>query len=328
MNNIRLPINENPKIKGFNNVAFCMGVLDATGIDYRAWLVNNYLKICHKKRWDAITINKYNLISNSCFKKRLCVSLSATSIIEKMKNALLMGYYIYICVDEKYIPNRFNYNHSKKLHDIYISGIDFENSTFTAWGYNEKLIYSKQELSFDCLKRAIVPIVGIRYYIAFKPKEGYNFQKIDYANLLKTITNQIKSETTSQCLSSVFAKLRDTKANASWLDTRDIRTIYEHSIIVSMLGEICNLNGFIENIKRSEQMLLLSIKYNIKRSAEMIDKIINLIKTIFCEENKNLMAVLPILKEQMLHKKKSTFKFNKKHSFSLIKRCIKNIVGL
>ncbi|MEW9699659.1 hypothetical protein [Paenibacillus sp. SI8] len=71
-----------------------------------------------------------------------------TSIVDFVKDSLSLGHYVYLNLDEFYVPNRVPYQKFNRTHDVLVYGFDDEQETFNLLGYNERLIFDKSVISF------------------------------------------------------------------------------------------------------------------------------------------------------------------------------------
>ncbi|UJF34503.1 hypothetical protein [Paenibacillus hexagrammi] len=77
-----------------------------------------------------------------------------TSIKELVIDCLKRGYYLYLNLDEFYVPNRVPYQKFNRSHDVLVYGFDEEEELFHLLGYNERLIFDKTTISFAEFEQA------------------------------------------------------------------------------------------------------------------------------------------------------------------------------
>ncbi|WP_026505053.1 hypothetical protein [Butyrivibrio sp. NC3005] len=145
-----------PEIITFVYEAYPLGIMKANGIDYKKWLYSNYIQInCHddivkeKEVFNVfygevginapyLNVQKYSLD----FLKRADMDL-----IQFFKKCIELDCYVYLKMDEFYIPQRDEYRKETFIHDEMITGYD--ESGFGVLGYDDKGKISKMILGFD-----------------------------------------------------------------------------------------------------------------------------------------------------------------------------------
>jgi hypothetical protein len=76
------------------------------------------------------------------------------NIIEFLEKAISLGYYVYMNVDEFFIPLRESTNKKHVSHDILISGFDTESKTLSAYGFTKRQKLEFVDVSFEMLESA------------------------------------------------------------------------------------------------------------------------------------------------------------------------------
>lgn len=77
-----------------------------------------------------------------------------TNIVDFVTGSLDRDYYVYLNLDEYYVPNRPPYGKTNRSHDVLVHGYDAEQETFSLLGYDERLIFRKTTIPFTAFEKA------------------------------------------------------------------------------------------------------------------------------------------------------------------------------
>ena len=121
--------------------------------DYKEWLYSNYIQLVYYNEYDRSIYLDYEVptIYGGCPLLRY----SKVEIKEKneffyyIKELIKDGKYIYIFLDEYYVPTRLAYHKEHYIHDQLIYGIDEEKEIFIIIGYDENHNFVTSEISFE-----------------------------------------------------------------------------------------------------------------------------------------------------------------------------------
>lgn len=118
---------DSPTYNTFNDLAFAFSVIDAQICDHNKWLLEHFLEVYYKKSWDAVCFKMPYCYKCKCFNSKMILynSNNYKKFIESVKSKLIITN-IYLCVNEKYLPQRLMYKKSDFIHNIYIYGYDTE----------------------------------------------------------------------------------------------------------------------------------------------------------------------------------------------------------
>lgn len=175
-------IEEKLQIRTYHYRAYLETVLHQHN-NYLEWLYSNYIQLVFfKNPIDTISLDYFapsilgacpllyfDVIENPDEKDDLHYNLQKT---------LLNGYYVYLFVDEYYVPNRKSYNIKHFVHDVLIYGFDEKQEKYYLLGYDENLHYNKSEIDFSELKKAYNNNDGInRMFISGVKQKEYRIDK-------------------------------------------------------------------------------------------------------------------------------------------------------
>lgn len=156
----------------------------------RGWIFTNYIQTCiHENFLTApvpfkfyefdYTLNpwlKVNRLDRSLF------PLFRTSLTDFTINCLSEGKYVYLNLDEFFVPNRPAYQNYHMTHDVLVIGFDEEQKYFSILGYTEEHVFDKTTISFADFEVAYASLDQIendchQIYLYEYNKEGhYSFQ--------------------------------------------------------------------------------------------------------------------------------------------------------
>ena len=145
-----LSINSTPHIQTYNNLACSFGIIEEEIKNFKPWLCQHFIGLHYRKSWKTIVFNMRYSYHWNCFKSKICFVLpfSYESLISRIKKCIDKGYYIYICVNEKYIPKRLAYKKFNYSHHLYIYGYDDSEQYFYTLGYNDEYKYCMQKIDY------------------------------------------------------------------------------------------------------------------------------------------------------------------------------------
>lgn len=240
-----LPITTEIPIKTYNNIAYPLSVIFSNFNKPEDWLFLNSFSLKYGTEVNDITLNLPYNMDWECLDKKI-ISPAGTTI-DNIINELLDNRYVYIAVDEFFIPYRRNYQKQSFTHDILIYGFDDLEKEFYVIGYDKFKKYSCQKLQFSILEQAIASAntflndnsetyeyFGAGNNFSLKLKNISSDLKINFDILRELVKSYIKgtefySHSGYLCYSGIqiYTKLIDDE-NAL-LDNRNWNIIKEHT---------------------------------------------------------------------------------------------------
>ena len=256
---IILEINSNPKIKTYNNIACSFSIIDSQIPNYDQWLCKHFTGLHYRKSWRTVVFNMRYSYHWSCFKSKICFvrPLAYNSFVRMIKKNIVNKYYIYLCVNEKYIPNRIAHNKINYSHDIYIYGFnDFENCFYTM-GYDETFNFSTQKIKFKDLYLAYSRRFPNFCCFSFKLKDGFIFEQNNFNQLLFEIYRYLNPRSKYYGI-NIFNYLISFYNQR--LDMRNFKILTEHFYVLMKLPKSNNL--FDDLFFNANKLFFMAIKYN------------------------------------------------------------------
>ncbi len=171
--------------------------------EYNAWLYMNYLQIMIYEEdkldiaidYDVLPVKNYrfeSLLSNQFmdiqYLKINEVQLSFKNLHDYLKHSINNNYYISLCFDEYYIPNRDAYKKYHYFHYNLVYGYDDVNEEYYICGFSDKIVFEK-------IAYKVIESVGlgndseIIRYKSCKNTTKYEFDKSLFVQDLKDYLN-------------------------------------------------------------------------------------------------------------------------------------------
>lgn len=309
-----LSLEKNPVIRTYQHLAYSFSIL-GTNQDSCNWLCNQYTQLINDgkndmtfyldflNRQDALECGRISCETIKKFK---------IDIVELIRDEIKEGWYVYICIDEFYIPERDVYQKEHFLHDCLVYGFDDSKKEFYIIGYNDKRMYRESKASYTQIRNS-----EPQYWIcSLRKSEQYKFLldinkiQIDFKRYLNLMPEIIigdfdfKSAVFGQETNILLIKhIENMCLNRDMIDIRYIYLFYEHKkcmlIRMKQLQELIEFNNFniIEYqkiVKKAERLVLMALKYNIKSISNIYIKMSNYIKDI---AEKEKIIILDVLKD-------------------------------
>ncbi len=279
MNEFILKINENPTLRELHNTAFSFSVLEKEEIP-KSWILTNFFVL----RYDqTLTYNVKFFLKWGCFSRKFVFYYDNMNIIEKLIMYINRGYYIYMELNEYYIPNRPAYKNHNFYHDLLIYGYNKNNQNFSTIAYNKDGLYKSQLISFTNIIEAYCDY-KYKYELKIMPfcvSKNYNFEKFDkntikknFKRMLYPSNNRIGNNAYNELLNHIDHMIDKNKK----LDLRAFRTISEHAKTLIYLNDFFNIkqedfDNLLELKKKADYIFFLAIKYNLTLSNSTIKKV-------------------------------------------------------
>lgn len=174
----------------------------------KPWFYNYYIQLEAPSGGNGVRLDFYTtLLYKTCpwiYYQRVSRELAAkkwSSITEFIIDSIDLGYYVYLMVDEYFIPGYMNYQQEHQRHDIFIFGYDLESKTFNVADcfldgryYYTTAAFDRIETGYHHIPAAEDWMDGIEL-IRFRKKHEYNF---DLSLILCFIEDYLNSQNTSQ----------------------------------------------------------------------------------------------------------------------------------
>ena len=153
-----LPITTEIPIKTYNNIAYPLSIIFSNCKSAEDWLFLNSFSLKYGTEVNDITLDLPYNMDWECFDKKILSSKNTT--IDNIINELINDRYVYIAVDEMFIPFRKKYKKRNFAHDILIYGFDDEINEFDVIGFDnfKKYFCQKLNLHMNILDPAITSL--------------------------------------------------------------------------------------------------------------------------------------------------------------------------
>lgn len=232
---------------------------------------------------------------------------SKDSIINYLKCEIDQGHYIYLFVEQYYIPGLGAYKRYRYQHDCLVYGYDDEKKCFLILTYALNKQFDSLNVSYDDMTISIIKNNGSRrFFISCMPRHSnfalnvndiYFFLSI-YGNVTSNSDQSIKMNL------GVYESLIELVV-MSWnyeLDLRSYRLLVEHIasieyIIDRLIVMLPNENFLAEKklaqccLKQSHLLFMLVIKYNVKKDENLRHNIVNKLQQLYGTE-RDLINIL------------------------------------
>ena len=307
-----LLLEKNPIIRTYQHLAYTFSIL-GTNEESCNWICNQYTQLIDDGKNDMTFyldfLNRQDALECA---KISCETIKKFEIdsVELIRNEIKEGWYVYICIDEFYIPERKAYKKKHFVHDCLVYGFDDLKKWFYIIGYNDKRMYRESRVLYTQMRDS-EPRYGIR---SIRKSNKYNFlldiNKIHidlkrYLNLMPEIilgdfdyrSAVFGQETNSQLIKHI----ENVCLNRTMIDIRYIYLFYEHKkcmlIRLQQIRELIEFNDsniieYQEIVSKAERLVLMAVKYNIKYFSEIHIKMSNYIKDIAEKERRIILDVL------------------------------------
>lgn len=311
MNNCVLPIDKNPVLRTYQHVAYSFSILGANQ-DSCNWLCNQYIQLVDDGNDIAFYLDFLNRQDAFEYARISCETIKEfkIDIVEFIRNEIKHGWYVYVCIDEFYIPERQAYQKFHFIHDCLIYGIDDIKREFCLIGYNDKQMYKESRASYKQVMES-----APQYWIcSIRKSEQYKFildiNKIfvglkRYLNLIpEIIIGDIDYKSAVFGQETNYSLIRHMKKRCAaerGIDVRYIYLFYEHK--KGMLVRLEQLQKALQYdsiyiaeyqkiVEEAKKLVSMTLKYNMKQYAHFCSKMEDAIKNIFERERRIILNVI------------------------------------
>ena len=274
-----LNIIENPTLRELHNTAFSFSVLESNNLP-KSWILENFSVLKYNQ---TLSYNSKFFLNWSCFNRRFVFYYDRMDIIKKIISYIDRNYYIYMELNEFFIPNRPAYKKFDFYHDILIYGYDKNEKILYTIAYNKDGLYKAQKIQYLDIIKAYKNYKH-KYELKIMPfciSKNYNFNKFKHhsiKNNLKKMLYSSKKHIGCNAYDDLLKHIDKIIRFKTQLDLRAFRTILEHSKTLTYINDYFTIpenyyKTLIDLNKKANYLFLLSIKYNLTQSENLIFKI-------------------------------------------------------
>lgn len=279
-----LNIDLNPPVQTFNNMAIPLGVLASENLSIsRLYAYRFCIPIFYYREivlFDGPPFRQWD-----CFE---CVELDSEEIfkhgsfVDLVIKSLNQEQYVYVPVNEKYIPQRKCFEKEDFNHDLLIYGYSDENKEFTTCACNAYGQYRKQILPFDVVEQAFnqLDFDGADDIVLFNVRHPLeNSEALLLNEAINVLKQYMHCESTFKFpghyygmdVYNALEKLLKEEISKN-LDMRNFRLLYEQKqVIYELLGRVYDESAATDYkpvVDCMKMLFNLAIKYNLKPSME------------------------------------------------------------
>ncbi|MGM0125496.1 hypothetical protein IGI37_002895 [Enterococcus sp. AZ194] len=324
-----LPISTQPIVSCYNDESFRYNIIDQDS-SYEGWIAMEYINLCmhnnvslktsHLKGYHSWPYVVPNLEETKIQRNFLKKYLNKVNIISLIVDTLTNDVYVYLFLDEFFIPNRFAYKKEQWVHDNLIIGFDTEKSAFYMLGYGISGLIEISEVSFEQFENGFRYLNEIHETLSdiffMKPEMcTVDFDvRLFRTRLERYLNGSILNEglTDFSFGYEVYTNLRNYyKQNLEEYDIRNAHKLLEHkkcllrslnfikkqSLVEKHTLDLA-IQGIEELVVKCEKIKKMTIKYNIysvnhkKIKREYIKEVLVELADIKVEEKKCLESIL------------------------------------
>lgn len=149
-----LPI-QKPPIFGYHFYSYPLAII----LNYESsypWFYSNYIQLAFDRDRNApvpfcFYMYDYAIVPwlTTHRLSRDVYALTDKPIVDFVKGALDKGYYVYLNLDEYFVPDRFTYNKEHFSHDSLVYGYHSDTDSFDILGFNDKGVYAPSQIAFQ-----------------------------------------------------------------------------------------------------------------------------------------------------------------------------------
>lgn len=146
-------IHDNPEIRTYHYNAYLEAIL-YNHHDYKEWLYSNYIQVVYLPEEQCNVTLDYEaptIYGGCCLieYQDFAIKDNKSLFFESINDNLQKGKYIYLFLDEFYVPERSSFGKSHFVHDILIYGMDKQSKKYLVIGYNSELVFVKSQIGFE-----------------------------------------------------------------------------------------------------------------------------------------------------------------------------------
>lgn len=155
MKKVQLPLGV-PPMRAMQFYAYPLVIL-AQHEEAWPWIHSNYIQLCFYKNFEEGFVVPfapyvYDYATNPMLTvqriQREMLAVFQTDIVRFAKESLDLGHYVYLNIDQFYIPRRNHYQRQNFAHDILVFGYDEEAEEFEVLGFREDFQFAPSRVSY------------------------------------------------------------------------------------------------------------------------------------------------------------------------------------
>lgn len=284
-----------PPLKTYNYSAGAMSLVCSNVENGYLWCVGEFLRIKWRFSWNNLDFTLRKFKKWSCLTvKNLKFSNIKSDFTSCIEQNLRNGNYVYLKVNEFYIPNRKSYMLKNFIHDIFVIGFNKDSEIFYTLAFNDSNKFTETSISYSFLEKAYKSCYPRRNIIILGV-EKKPCKLIDVNNINLQLKRNLRYNSFFVFFPLMHHIEKCIKHKAD-IDMRSINIFTEHKKILQecekyYLGghEINNLYEGAINLK------LLCMKYNAKKDIFVAKRIKKKIKMLKQQEALMLKKCLNIV---------------------------------
>lgn len=302
-----LPICENIRSKTVNYISLPLSIIESENYSTYNFVFSRLLSIYAKKR-NILLKNENSLLVPHCLPFVLWKAIhfrvkllhNEKNLKKLIINSIKVKKYVYLGVNEEYIPNRSLYGKAYYYHELLIYGYDEKTDKFYTIAFNKNLNYVSQMIDS-------IDIINAYRTNKLRRFSFYNIWKNNKCDL--TVFNKklikikiffyfhpIKHNYGYKAYSCFSNQLKKDYRKKS-LDIRSFRTMIDRSLIFSQIKSIIptlpeDIDELIEaNVIKSKMLMKNAIKYCLTQNETIEPYLIEEIKKYSNNEQKILRFI-------------------------------------
>lgn len=340
MTALTLPIGH-PPIIGYLHHAFPLAILSRCE-DYLPWFYSRYIQLhCPANLAagpDPERKRKFNFYRPPGYDDAPAFGVSVTrlnrdlilvngQVIDFIRQAILSGRYVQVCVDEFEIPGKAAFQKRHLLHELFVFGFDDARAVVETLGFQNSGDFGSLEIACDNLQRAFCAGAKNNEYDPdglrlFSVDEAVSYA-FDIQAVLEGLEDYVLSQNTSErfrllaepidgvfgfatyrCLIEACSQLF---SNPNWYDIRPLHILWEHKVCMlarirylereeylNVADGLGDLYAGIEMQARTLRMMMLKLR--VSRDGAVLKRLIQKLELLAQDEGHILMCVLETLR--------------------------------
>ena len=300
-----LPIEKEPSFRELHTSAYPLSILEASNTFSKKWLIQNFVNIAFKKEYDnALTYVRPYFWFWNCFKVKYSLHYPLKNVIKKVKDFLDKDYYVFLCVNEEYIPERIYYKNAYYNHEILIFGYDDELNEFDTIAYNDKRKYDTQKVLFTDIDKAFRTDHEHLYkFYALRINPKYNFYQTSISSMKRGIKRYLHTKHSRKGVNAyqyLYKYVKPSLENNEQINMRSFRMLKERAQVFALIPEFFEINDSLNsllknNVHKRESLFLMVLKWNRSINPNLIESILQCINTYMENEKEFFTEFLKIL---------------------------------
>jgi hypothetical protein len=172
---------------GFHFYAFPLAII-GTEARSRDWILSNYIHLAYNEAPDspiAFCFYFYDYAISPWLEvvraDRSWLGSTGVNPVKFCRDAVDAGYYVYLNLDDYYVPSRPGFGVRSGSHDILLCGLNDEEQTFSTFAFTKEDVIRRSTISFEQLKLGYHSLDVVTnhchqvYLYQLKPDTSYDF---------------------------------------------------------------------------------------------------------------------------------------------------------